>query len=87
MVIYKYPLEITDYQFITVGDRKANPLSVAEQNGKLCIWVSLDENYAAGGETMEISIVGTGNRQCGALGDFVGTVLMSNGLVWHVFAN
>jgi len=85
-MIYKYKLDITDHQSIKVGDRKARPLSVAEQRGELVMWVMLDEDYANGDCMMDVQIIGTGNLHPTPIGDFVGTVPMSNGLVWHIFA-
>ena len=91
MRIYKYPLEITDRQIILIGTLDPEPLSVAEQDGQLMLWVKLvepinDEIYNKGFiHAIEIDIVGTGN-ECSIGGkEFIGTVVMSNGLVWHVF--
>lgn len=88
MRIYKYDLEITDMQDIKTF-RGARVLSAAEQDGKLRIWalVDIDEEY----RNKSIQIIGTGNPISYNIAEynweFVGTVLMSNGLVWHIFAD
>ena len=92
MKIYKYPLEIIDRQIIPTGSVVATPLSVAEQGGVLTMWVELDadtiplhlvhESYE-----IDVDIVGTGSPYNNDEDKrFVGTVVMSSGLVWHVFA-
>ena len=88
MVIWKYELEITDNQKLYVGDKNAKVLSVSLQNGKLMIWVQLDRNCAiVGNNYLDINIIGTGNPfDADIIGDFVGTAVMPNGFVWHVFA-
>jgi len=87
MIIYKYVLEIADRQIIQLGIK--NPvkvLSVAEQKGNLVMWVQLDdENYNSFASDIEVNVIGTGNK-FRPDGDFIGTVIMSYGLVWHVFA-
>jgi len=78
--IWKYQLQITDEQIISVpaGSR---PISVAEQNGKLCMWAIVGSNRSA---KMRIQVVGTGNPMPD-VGDYIGTVVMGK-FVWHVFA-
>ena len=82
--IYKYRLEITDYQRIElpVGARL---LHVGEQSGELYLWAMVWTTNNT--EPCQVRIFGTGNPvYSGDLGEFVGTVQMSSGLVWHVFA-
>ena len=91
MKIYKYVLEITDRQVIEIGKQYATPLSVGEQNGKLVMWAVVEDDFAKrgliGNDNYEIvvDIIGTG-RNCETNKRFLGTVVMSYGLVWHVFA-
>ena len=88
MHIWKYELEITDKQTISFGNSYAKPLSVAEQNGKLMMWVSLlDDFYDADIENVvDVRIIGTGMVTSIPISDFfLGSVLMSNGFVWHVY--
>jgi len=64
-------------------------LSVGEQNGDLMMWVKLDPDRPKG--TYEIAVVGTGwpapkdDWETGIYWQFIQTVQMSDGLVWHVF--
>ena len=81
--IYKYPLTITDRQDVEMptGSRL---LSVGEQEGQLILWVAVDTNKPTISRC--IVIVGTGNPAKNIVDSpFIGTVQMSNGLVWHVF--
>lgn len=86
--IFKYELEITDLQTIStpIG---SEVISAKEQNGKLCIWALVD--LRCGNIDKPIRIVGTGHDIEFNIGDysfyFVDTVVMSNGLVWHVYAD
>jgi len=83
--IWKYPLEIEDEQEITMPEG-ASILSVADQGGRLCMWVLVNPN--ARGRKHIIRIYGTGHP-CPNNIEFLehlGTVVMSSGnLVWHVF--
>lgn len=82
--IWKYPLEITDEQFIDVP-LGSEPLSVQIQNDQLCIWVGVPND---GRPTKEqpIRIYGTGHPVDSLLKDYVGSVQQAGGaLVWHVF--
>jgi len=97
MKILKYELKITDRQTIKVNGSKAHILSVAEQDGKLMMWamVSAESGFSQD-PYLDVFIIGTGNELPNNLVPhdgpfsnnvpFVGTVVMSNGLVWHVFA-
>lgn len=93
--IFKYELEITDEQTIDMPSL-SRILSVQEQNGKLCLWAVVEEKNAI--KPRKIIICGTGNplpdglrefsydAPSGYTTEFIGTVQMSYGLVWHVFA-
>jgi len=85
--IYKYELQIKDSQSFQINsDYKI--LSVAEQNGKLCMWVLVNLNNPI--TWMNIEIIGTGNQideQLMQHNKFIGSVVMHNGFVWHVFDN
>lgn len=85
MVVYKYPLKITGNQQIPVGDRRAVILHVGEQNDTLCMWVLLDETSTDTKGYLDVDIFGTGNP-VHTRNRHIGTVQMSDGLVWHVFA-
>jgi len=86
--IFKYELEITDSQVVSMPIG-ALVISAKEQNGKLCIWALVDTRCSNKDKTIRIS--GTGHDVDFPIGDysfyFVDTVVMSNGLVWHVYAS
>ena len=87
MRILKYELEILDNQTIPIGSMSAKPLSVAEQSGRLMLWVETDiEHDPSGGGAINVEIIGTGNYAAAPSMPFIGTVVMSNGFVWHVYA-
>ena len=90
MIIYKYELQITDRQIIETGPYPAYPLTVAEQGGKLMLWAMVDKNNNPPGSDkygIFVQVIGTGNpfnANTHLDAKYLGTVLMSNGLVWHV---
>lgn len=79
--IYKYVLPIGDIVPVTMPEH-AVLLSVAEQNGALCLWAEVDPSNRE--VTREIRLRGTGHP-LGDEGRYVGTVAMTYGLVWHVY--
>jgi hypothetical protein len=84
MNIYKYPLEITNFQIVSMP-RRAKILSVQEQHSRLNIWALVDPKEEL--EPRVIEIYGTGHEvnQSGTL-QFLGTVQEALGaLVWHIF--
>lgn len=84
MVIWKYELQITDYQDIHVPEG-ARLLSIHNQHDVLCIWVYCDPERKT--ETWTFQIFGTGQTIDPHEGygmAFVGTVVMGL-FVWHVF--
>jgi hypothetical protein len=88
MIIYKYPLTIADGHTVMMPEG-ARILSVAEQSGVLCIWALVDETIEANVKNTFL-IVGTGNPLSltflnNGKTTFIGTVVMTYGLVWHVF--
>lgn len=85
-LIWKYELEITDKQELTVP-RGAKFLSAGNQDGKLCVWASVDPKVAKHGdnETVTLSVIGTGNPFIPEdAGTYLDTVIMPP-FVWHVF--
>lgn len=83
--IWKYPLALTDVQLIPMPE-KAEILSVADQDGTLCLWVMVD-THALQEEVRAIEIIGTGNPIATPIGYarlFIGTAVMRP-FVWHVF--
>ena len=87
--IYKYDLKITDEQFVEIAGFHSF-LKVAEQNGNLCLWCIVDTGIKHI-YTAEINIVGTGTpvkfKTKIKHTSHLGSVVMSNGLVWHIFAD
>lgn len=82
LTIWKYPLEITDEQFVDVP-RGAAPLTVDFQGDQLCMWAYVDPGNEK--SRMRVHIYGTGNPiPPGRAETYVGTA-SNDGLVWHVF--
>ena len=80
--IWKYELGILDEQSINMPC-PAKLLKVGEQNGVLCVWMEVDPSNKQ--ETQKFYIRGTGHELTGQESRFCGTVVMSYGLVWHVY--
>lgn len=81
--IWKYTLEITDRQSISMPIR-ADILSVAVQNDQICLWASVETTEEE--LRREIVIVGTGNQMPEDRMRFIGTVLThQDALVWHIY--
>ncbi len=80
--VWKYELEITDFQVreMPVG---AEMLHVADQYGKLALWARVDPD--APKASRAIFIRGTGHGEIADFWPYVGTVVSSDTLVWHVF--
>lgn len=85
--IWKYDLEIADIQIIHLPEEYCI-LSVANQNGTLCLWVGVtvpeddpDSEMKAGLVPVQILIVGTGNEVSDEhtdAADFIGTVMFDS---------
>ena len=94
-IIYKYPLEVKDYQVVTMP-KNAQILTVQAQREKPCIWALVDtdnepeERYfrMAGPEKRYFRMAGTGHpiRLKDKLLRYIGTFqLMGGDLIFHVF--
>lgn len=83
MKIYKFAIEITDMQKISLPGT-ARILSVSFQDGIPCIWVLMDDSEY---RERNIAVVGTGNEipsvMAGKL-DHIG-MIMDKHFVWNVF--
>jgi hypothetical protein len=80
--IFKYPLMLDD-DFVEMPFG-ARILSVADQNGVLCLWAIVCPEAAT--KQYKILVRGTGHPFTGEEGRFIGTVQQAGGrLVWHVF--
>jgi len=80
--VFKYYLKETDVQEVMMPTG-AQILHVAQQAGMLCLWVLVELNNPL--VERRIRIFGTGHPISVELGPFIGTVMMSSGLVWHIF--
>jgi hypothetical protein len=84
-IIYKYDLQEAKKQSVFLP-KNSKLLSIREQNNKLQMWFMIDTKESEEEENV-FYIFGTGFP---ALDDmenlqFIDTVLMSSGLVWHIF--
>lgn len=85
--IYKYPLEITDTQFVELP-LGAEILTVQMQGNQLCLWAMVNTLPEAIKKNRRIEIIGTGNPI--PIGDlkYISTFQMMDGrLIYHVFEN
>ena len=83
MKIWKWTLEVTDTQAITVPVG-AKFLDVQMQGGQCCIWALCDPD--AEREQRRIAIYGTGNPMPDSHGEYIATFQMAGGaLVFHAF--
>lgn len=82
--VYKYPIELPETTVVGTINR---PLMVAEQSGKLCVWVEHDTECALC--KLRIKRVGTGDMfdkqmfDCGE-GTYLATI-QRLGYVWHFY--
>ena len=83
MKIYKQELKTTDKQTLRLESCKI--LKFAEQDGKLMMWYVHDDSMDL--SMFIIRIVGTGHEHSDLISGYFDTVLMSNGLVWHIYVN
>ena len=84
MTIYKYALSIYDVQSVFMP-KGAEILSVANQNGALCLWAIVRPNEPM--EERDIELFGTGQEMPVGISverKFIGTVAIDP-FVWHVF--
>jgi len=81
-VIYKYPLEIIGEQKISLPE-DFDVLKIGEQRGNLMLWASGDNTLPD--ISVTLYIIGTGHPMPEGVLSHMDSVLMSNGLVWHVY--
>lgn len=83
--IFRYQLEVTDEQQLYMP-HSYEALSVAPSRGgyHIDLWVQVNPDNTT--SAPKFYVVGTGNPMPDRELDFVGTAVMSDGLVWHVFA-
>ena len=85
MVIWKYPLELTDRQVIEMP-YDSEIIHIGEQNGQLTLWALVDENEEQK-EQRAVLVYGTGHPIIfGPAHRHVGTAQVGP-FVWHVFVD
>lgn len=83
MVIYKYPLQITGYQTLSLP-KGAKLLSVQMQGATCCLWALVDPEHNIR-ESRTLRMLCTGESFIKE-GDYISTFQIPNqGLVFHVF--
>lgn len=82
-VIYKYPLNITPKQSVTLYE-DTEILSITPKYGGVFMWACHETDMPA--KSVEISMYGTGHKIPDDPGKYIGTVHLDNGLVFHYFA-
>lgn len=86
MMIYKYPLkqDPTALQYVEMP-ASAMMLHVGEQYGELYVWAMVIPE--ATNVNYKFFVLGTGENigHLEMASKFLGSVQMSNGLVWHIF--
>jgi hypothetical protein len=83
--IYKYKLDLKAGQVIPMPIN-AEIIAVKNQDDDLCMWAIIDTDCEVR-PTYRIEIYGTGHpMEQGVNRTFLGTCVMPNGLVWHVFS-
>ena len=85
MRILKQILDIADEAIYNLPGRNVKPLSVQEQRGTLVLYFMTDADEETVTQ-VKILIAGTGHERSDiADARYLGTVMMSYGLVWHCF--
>lgn len=84
MIIYKYRIELIDTATVVVPVG-AKFLKVAEQEGELWVWCLVPSDST---ETMKVLLYirGTGYEFTEGEGEYIDSVLMLDGSVWHIFS-
>lgn len=85
--IFKYPLEITDTQFVELP-LGAKILTAQMQGNQLCLWAVVNTLPEAVKKNRRIEIIGTGNPMPTGDLEYISTFqMMGGGLIFHVFEN
>ena len=85
--IYKYPLEITDTQFVELP-LGAKILTAQMQGNQLCLWAIVNTLPGAVKKNRRIEIIGTGNPMPTGELEYISTFqVYGGGLIFHVFEN
>ena len=82
ITIYKYTLELTEYQNIQ-GIRVKDILTAQVQNNKIVLWVKISTSAPI--VNLQIRIAGTGNEfNDGNFYTYISTIQLES-FVWHIF--
>lgn len=85
--IYKYPLEITDTQFVELP-LGAKILTVQIQGNQLCLWAMVNALPEAIKKNRRIVIIGPGYPVPTGELEYISTFqVMDGSLIFHVFEN
>ncbi len=85
--IFKYPLEVTDTQFVELP-LGAEILTAQIQGDQLCLWAMVNTLPEAVKKNRRIEIIGTGNPVPTGNLKYISTFqMMGGGLIFHVFEN
>ena len=85
--IFKYPLEITDTQFVELP-LGAKILTAQMQGNQLCLWAIVNTLPEAVKKNRRIEIIGTGNPMPTGELEYISTFQVHGGsLIFHVFEN
>lgn len=87
LTIYKYEIDLRSSQTVRMP-AGGKIIHVGEQKfsqSPLCLWAMVDSGAEM--KTRKIGVLGTGaeNFECYSPSENIGTVICSNGFVWHVF--
>ena len=81
--IFKYPLEITDRQILSIPEG-AEILCVQNQNNKVYLWAMIEMSNP--NNIRKLRIIGTGHDIENEKLNYIGTIQQMEGqLVWHIF--
>jgi hypothetical protein len=81
--IYKYTIDQTPGGSIFQMPAGWEIISAQEQDGSICIWAIVDPEKKP--TDVWIAIYGTGSPLRNINQQFIATVQMNDGLVWHLF--
>jgi hypothetical protein len=85
--IYKYPLALTDTQFVELP-LGAEILTAQMQGDQLCLWAMVNTLPEAIKKNRRIEIIGTGNPVPTGDLKYISTFqMMGGGLIFHAFEN
>jgi hypothetical protein len=87
MKVYKYTLDITGKQVVKMPPGalllSVQPSDPEREKNQLWVWALVDPDLSPA--SREFLIVGTGHPCNANFYAYLGTCMMPNGLVWHVF--